>query len=382
MKITDITVYVVNPSRRNYVYVRVDTDSGVHGIGEAYSCGPDLATAACIEYFREWLIGQDPTRPEYIWQFLYNYSRFPGGSILNSAISGIDLALWDIMGKLADMPVYKLFGGPTRDKIWCYSGSARGATADEAVDKTRALVEKHGYTALKLFQPFAGDMPVGESRRNMAETFAAFRDAFGDNMEMGIDFHARNYEPHRAVWFAEAIKEYRPFFIEEPIRMENIKQMAALKDKLGAPLATGECLYTKYEFNDLLEADAVDILQPDILLCGGFTETKKIAAMAECSYKVVAPHSPLSPLSTVIGMHFAACIPNFLALETHDHNIGGDPACNDLITKVYSPMNGYLPLPDGPGWGVDLNYDYIKTLSYKPWARPFAKRDDGGIDVV
>ena len=382
MKITDIKVYVVSPARRNYVYVRVDTDEGIHGIGEAYSCGPDLATAKCVEYFKDWLIGQDPTRPEYIWQMLYNYSRFPGGSILTSAISGIDLALWDIIGKVANLPVYKLFGGPTRDKVWCYSGSARGANLEESIDKTHSLIEKYGYTALKLFLHIAGDIPIGKNRKEMADTYEAFRKAFGDDMEMGVDFHARNFEPYRAVWFAEAIREYRPFFIEEPIRMENIKQMALVKDKLGAPLATGECLYTKYEFGDLLEANAADILQPDILLCGGFTETKKIAAMAESNYKVIAPHSPLSPLSTVIGVHFAASIPNFLILETHDHNIGGDPACNELLTQVYTPKNGYIDLPEGAGWGVDLNYQYLETLEYKPWARGFSKRSDGGIDVV
>lgn len=382
MKITDIKTYVVNPFHRNYIYVKVETDEGLYGVGEAYSCGPDLATYECIQYFKDWLIGQDPTRPEYLWQMLYNYTRFPGGSVVNSAISGIDLALWDIMGKAANMPVYKLLGGKTRDKVWCYTGSGRGATPQEAVEKTQALIEKYGYTALKLFQPFAGDMAVGAACKGMANTFDAFRKALGDDYELAIDFHARNFEPHRAVWFAEAIRQYRPFFIEEPIRMENIREMAALRPKLGAPLATGECLYTKYEFGDLLAADAVDIIQPDILLCGGMTECKKIAAQAEERYKVVAPHNPLSPLATVINVHYAAAIPNFCVLETHDQNVGGIPACNDLVTKVLAPVDGYITVPDGPGWGVDLNWEYIEKLGYKPWARPFAKRSDGGIDVV
>jgi galactonate dehydratase len=250
------------------------------------------------------------------------------------------------------------------------------------VEATQRLVEKYGYNALKVAQHFAGDMPVGESRRALSSRFACFRKNLGDDFELGIDFHARNYEPYRAVWFAQAIQEYRPFFIEEPIRMENIEQMARLKDKLGAPLATGECLYTKYEFNDLLAPDPADNLQPDVLWCGGMTEAKKIAAMAEATYKVIAPHNPLSPLSTVINVHYAAAIPNFLILETHNQNIGEIPACNDLVTKVLQPKDGYIALPEGPGWGVDLNFDYLETLTYKPWHRPFAKRSDGGIDVV
>ncbi len=382
MKITDVKTYCVSPVSRNYVYVKIETDEGLYGVGEAYSCGPDLATVKTIEYFKDWLIGQDPTRIEYIWTMLYNYSRFPGGCIVDSAISGIDLALWDIAGKVANLPVYKLLGGQTRDKIWCYTGSGRGETNEACVEATQRLVEKYGYNALKVAQHFAGDMPVGESRRALSSRFACFRKNLGDDFELGIDFHARNYEPYRAVWFAQAIQEYRPFFIEEPIRMENIDQMARLKDKLGAPLATGECLYTKYEFNDLLAADAADILQPDVLLCGGMTEAKKIAAMAEATYKVIAPHNPLSPLSTVINVHYAAAIPNFLILETHNQNIGEIPACNDLVTKVLQPKDGYIALPEGPGWGVDLNFDYLETLTYKPWHRPFAKRSDGGIDVV
>lgn len=382
MKITDVKTYCVSPIHRNYVYVKIETDEGVYGVGEAYSCGPDLATVKTIEYFKDWLVGEDPSRIEYLWSKMYHYSRFPGGCIVDSAISGIDLALWDIAGKVANLPVYKLLGGASRDKIWCYTGSGRGKTDEESVELTQKLIDKYGYTAMKLFQHFAGDMPVGESRKALASKYACFRKHLGDDFELGIDFHARNYEPYRAVWFAEAIKEYRPFFIEEPIRMENIDQMAKLKDKLGAPLATGECLYTKYEFNDLLAADAADILQPDILLCGGMTEAKKIAAMAEASYKVVAPHNPLSPLSTIINVHYAAAIPNFLILETHDHNMGEVAACNELVTKVMGPKNGYIELPEGPGWGVDLNFDYLETLSYEPWHRPFAKRMDGGIDVV
>ena len=386
MKITDVKTWCVQPEgfRRDFVFVKIETDEGLYGIGEAYSCGPDLATVEAIRYFRDWLIGEDPSRIEYLWTKLYNYSRFPGGCIVDSAISGIDLALWDLAGKAADLPVYKLIGGASRDRIWCYTGSARGKTDEECVSMTQELIDRYGYTALKIFQPFSGDMPVGRTRKALESKFEAFRKAFGEDFELAIDFHARNYEPYRAVWFAEAIRPYRPLFIEEPIRMENVGQMAKLKPQLGAPLATGECLYTKYEFRNVLDAEAADILQPDLLLCGGLTEARKIAAMAEAEYKVIAPHNPLSPLSTVINAHFAAAVPNFMILETHDHNMGGHEGCSRLVTKVLSPKDGAISVSElqGAGWGVDLDYEYLDSLEYVPWHRHFAVRADGGIDVV
>jgi galactonate dehydratase len=381
MKITDIKTWCVTPNNRSYNFLKIETDEGIYGIGEAYSCGPDLAVIDCIKYFKDWIIGQDPTRMEYIFSILYNYSRFPGGAIINSAISGIDLALWDIAGKAANKPVYKLAGGPTRDKVWCYTGT-HGETAEKSVEEVQKLQAKYGYTAIKAFQHFSGTMTMNQRRKDLAYTFETYRKVLGDDLELCIDFHARNFEPFKAVWLAEVIKEYRPFFIEEPIRMENMQQMAALRPKLGAPLATGECLYYKYEFNNLLSLDAADILQPDILLCGGFTETKKIAAMAEANYRPLATHNPLSPLSTWINVHFAASIPNFLILETHSHNIGEVPESSKLVTKMLSPKNGYIDLPNEPGWGVDFDYDYLNSLRYKPWSRPFAKTIDGAIDVV
>ena len=177
MKITDIKAYVVNPRNRNYVFVKVETDEGLYGVGEAYSVGPDLATYEAIRYFKDWLIGVDPMRIEYIWQLLYNYTRFPGGSVINSAISGIDLALWDLKGKALGVPVYSLLGGPTRDKIWVYAGCTKGETAETCVDEIRSLKEEYGYSAIKIFQHFAGDMPVDASRKALSSKFEAARDA-------------------------------------------------------------------------------------------------------------------------------------------------------------------------------------------------------------
>ena len=378
MKITDVKAYVTNPSGRNFVYVRIDTDEGIRGIGEAYSVGPDLATAKTIEYFRDWLVGEDPTRPEYLWAKLYNYTRFPGGSVVNAAISGIDFALWDISAKALGVPVYKMFGGPTRDKVWVYGKpSPRGpkTSAEVALEER----ERYGFTAIKTFLPFSGDGKAVSAAKTLEAHFAALRDALGDGYEIAIDLHARILEPSTALMFIKAIEPMRPFFVEEPLRPENIGALAALKAKMSAPLATGECLYTKYEFNDLIMAGAADLLQPDLSICGGFTEGRKIAAMAEANYIEIAPHHPISPLFTWICVHYALSIPNFKILEfQNDHT----PGREGLISEVVDVKGGYIAAPEKPGWGVELNEDFILAHPYKPWKRPFAKNHDGAISIV
>jgi galactonate dehydratase len=376
MKITGVKVFVTNPDNRNYVYVKIFTDEGITGIGEAYSVGPDLATAKTIEYFKDWIIGEDPTRVEYLWTKLYNYTRFPGGSIINSAISGIDLALWDITAKYHNVPVYKMFGGPTRDKVWVY-GKPKGKTHEELAACSIAEKEKYGFTAIKTFLPFAEGSGFSISR--LEKNFGALRNALGPDYQIAIDFHARILEPALALSLANVIAPMTPFFIEEPLKPENIGMMAALKAKMNVPLATGECLYTKFEFNDLIKMDAADILQPDIFVSGGFTEGRKIAAMAEANYKQIAPHHPVSPLATYINVHFALSISNFLILEFQNDNI---PGRRELLTGVLEVKDGYIAPPQKPGWGVDLNEEFINAHPYKPWTRPFIKNHDGSIGIV
>jgi galactonate dehydratase len=376
MKIIDVKVFVTNPGNRNFVYVKIFTDEGISGIGEAYSVGPDLATAKTIEYFKDWLIGEDPTRVEYLWTKLYNYTRFPGGSIINSAISGIDLALWDIMAKYHQVPVYKLFGGPTRDKVWVY-GKPTGKDHQELTECAIKERELYGFTAIKTFLPFAEGS--GPSIHKLEKNFAALRGALGPDYQIAIDFHARILEPVTALRLANSIAPMAPFFIEEPLKPENIGMMAALKAKMNVPLATGECLYTKFEFNDLIKMDAADILQPDIFVSGGFTEGRKIAVMAEANYKQIAPHHPVSPLATYINVHFALSISNFLILEFQNDKV---PGRRELLTDVLEVKNGYIDPPQKPGWGVELNEEFINAHPYKPWTRPFVKNHDGSIGIV
>ena len=284
MKITKIDTFLVNLGHRNIPYVKVHTDEGIYGVGEAYSCGPDKATVEVIRDFEEWLIGRDPRDIEGLWNLMYDGSRFPGGSIVNSAISGIEHALWDIAGKAANLPVYRLLGGKCRNKIRVYQ-APRGDTPEKLAENAVALIEKYGYTAIKM-GPLPSNwqnMPWNAALRAAEARVQAVREAVGDDIDIGLDPHARIFEPGRALELCQVVAPYRPFFMEEALRPENYDALAKLSQHVDIPLATGEMLYTRYEFRELLNLQAVDIIQPDICLTGGMLEMKKIAALAEAN---------------------------------------------------------------------------------------------------
>lgn len=380
LKITDIQPTLVNLGRRNHCFVKVLTDQGLHGFGEAYSVGPDEATVAAIQDFKSWLAGEDPRNVEYLWATMYQFSRFPGGSVVNAAISGIEHALWDIAGKAAGLPVHMLLGGKCRDKIRLYQ-SVGGGTPAELAGNAKRLIAKYGYTALKMapHPPGSHAMPYNAVTRAAGERALAVREAVGPDVDLGFDAHATLFEPIRAWQMAEALKPARPLFLEEPIRMENVDALATLKHKIEIPLATGECLYTKFEFREVLVKQAADIVQPDICLAGGVMELKKIAAMAEAYYVVVAPHNPMGPLATMVNVHFAASTPNFLILEYRPDDVSPR---KDLVQDPILVKDGYLPIPDRPGWGYEVNEEAFRHYLPKPWHRGFAYRADGSPDFI
>src|SRR5262245_26251057 len=281
IRITDIKSFLVGLGR-NYVFVKVETNQGIHGIGEAYSCGPDQATVAAIADFTEWLVGQDPRNIEHLWAMMYNFTRFPGGLVVNAAMSGIEHALWDISGKAAGLPVYMLLGGKCRERVRVYQ-SARGKDPKEVAEHAAALVKKYGYTAVKIspHMPGTNTLPYNRVTRVAGERVRAVREALGADVDIGVDIHAKFLEVSRAIRMARAIEPYQPMWLEEPIRPENVPAMAKLASHVNIPLASGECNYTKHEFKTILEAQALDIIQPDVCLCGGLLEMKKIAAMAQ-----------------------------------------------------------------------------------------------------
>ncbi len=380
LKITDIKTFLVGVGGRNLVFVKVETDQGIHGIGEAYSCGPDEATIAVIQDFKRWLLGQEPRNIEHLWATMYNFTRFPGGLVVNAAISGIEHALWDIAGKAAGLPVYMLLGGKCREKVRVYQ-SASGQDPKRVAEHAKALVEKYGYTAIKMapHQGRSDAMPYNAVTRIAGQRVRAVREALGPDVDIAVDVHAKFFEVSRAIRLAREIEPYNPMWLEEPIRPENVDALRKLADHVNIPLAAGECNYTKYEFHDILVAQALDIIQPDVCLCGGLMEMKKIAAMAEASYVVVAPHNPMGPVATAVNVHFAASTPNFLILEYRPDD---ESPRKDLLKEPLMVKDGYIPVPNKPGLGIELNEEAFRHYPPRPWHRGFAYRADGSVAFI
>jgi galactonate dehydratase len=342
--------------------------------------GPDEATVATIKDFKGWLVGKDPRNVEYLWATMYNFTRFPGGAVINAAMSGIEHALWDVAGKAAGLPVYMLLGGKCRDRVRVYQ-SAGGRTPAQLAESAKGLIAKYGYTAIKMapHPPGSQHMPYNAVTRAAGQRAEAVRAAVGPDIDLAFDAHATLFEPIRAAQMAEALKPAHPYFLEEPIRMENMDALQSLKHRMQIPLATGECLYTKHDFRQLLSKQAADIVQPDVCLAGGILELKKIAAMAEAHYVVVAPHNPMGPLATMVNVHFAASTPNFLILEYHPDD---ESPRKDFIKDPILVKNGYLEIPNKPGWGYEVNEEAFRSHPPKPWHRGFAFRADGAPDFI
>ena len=227
--------------------------------------------------------------------------------------------------------------------------------------------------------PGGNAQPYNQVTRVAGQRVAAVRDALGPDVDIAVDIHAKFFEVSRAARLAKAIEPYDPLWLEEPIRPENAAAMAKLADRVNIPLASGECNYTKHEFRTILAAQALDIIQPDICVCGGLLEMKKIAAMAEAHYVMVAPHNPMGPVATVVNVHFAACTPNFLILEYHPDD---ESPRKDLLKEPLMVKDGYLPIPDKPGLGIELNEEAFRHYPPKPWHRDFEYRADGSVAYI
>ena len=386
MKIRSVEVHSGSDGIYNANYVTITTESGLVGLGEAYSAGPDLAVAETVRYLAKWVVGQDASRRERIWAECFRGLRFPAGAIGWAAISGIDLALWDIAGKVANLPVYKLLGGAYRDRIWVYHDVVTGDPADMAREAVEVR-EQHGFTAFKLFPYSTEDdvLPWSSICRLVSDRVEAVRVALGEEAEIGIDFHAKLEEPARAADLTRIVEPYRPMFIEEPIRPGSHLVMAEARQAMNVPLATGESLYGKHEFQALIEARGVDLIQPDILLCGGMTELQKIAALAEAHMLSIAPHNPFGTLCTLMTAHFGAATPNFLLMELPQTGFSGSDRAqsralrNSFVDGGVTLQDGHLLLPDGPGWGATLNVDVLEGHPQVSWYRPVPSKADGGF---
>jgi galactonate dehydratase len=373
MLIKDIKTYHPSDGARNSIFLHVFTDEGITGVGQPYTIGPDEGVIGLIESIKPWFVGQDPSRIEWLMRRARNNMRFPLGQVAWSALSGIEMALWDIQGKALELPVYMLLGGKVRDKIRLYHG-IHGDTPDMLAENARALVAE-GYTGLKMFPcPGYADSPWNKVVRDSAARMEAVRKAVGGSIDIAVDIHTTVVEASKARELIEAMEPYRLFFVEEPVRPDNIATMARLREQVRVPIATGENLYGVTMFNELLDAEAVDIIQPDLCVCGGLSEAKKICAAAEAHYVTVSPHNPLGLLSTAAAVHLAASTPNFIVLEYHGDHTRPKAV---FVDDPWTPENGYFALPTRPGLGMELNVEAIESHPTKPWSRGFPTHPDG-----
>ena len=353
MKIVKFEVVHVRP---RYSFLQLHTDDGIVGIGEACLEGKARVVEAALREFEELLLGQDPRRIEHLWNLMYRSTFYPSGSILCSAISAVDQALWDILGKHLGVPVHVLLGGAVRDRVRVYQhvnvGDWAPRTTDDAQLAELAVLARQavsdGFTMVKTALP--GPARVLESKAYIDAVVArltCLRDAIGDDVDFAVDFHGR-VTPSLALQLIREIEHLKPLFVEEPCLPENVDAMARIVAASPVPIATGERLFTRWGFRELLERASVAVVQPDVAHCGGISEARKIATMAETYYAGFAPHNPLGPVNLAASLHVAATVPGFLAQEQLTLGEG-------LLTVPFTQVDGYVELPGGPGLGVELD---------------------------
>jgi galactonate dehydratase len=359
IKVTKLETFVL---KNSWVFVKISTDAGITGWGEMLKDDAKACAAGAQEVGR-YLVGQDPCRVVFHWQAIHRGAFYRGGPIKTAIQSGIDQALWDIKGKVYGVPVYKLLGGPTRDRIRVY-----GRVSQET-----------GVTAMKTGPSGLGRQAIKyvEGQKYVdavVDNFKALRQRYGDGVDIAIDFHGA-VQPPTALLLMKALEPYRPFFYEEVVQCLNVDIMAELARKTHIPLATGERIYTKWGFKEILEKRAATIIQPDVCYAGGITELRLIAGMAEAYYTPVAPHNPQGPCSLAASYQVAASIPNFLIQENGDLNY------EDLLAKPLPPVrNGHRPLLTDPGLGITIDEEKLKAQVGEP--RQYAPRfdpDDGSV---
>ena len=400
MKIDRLRAFMSRDKDRPRVLVAIDTDDGLTGWGECYNHGPDKALLPLLDYLFDFIRGQDPSRIEYLVTLLMQQARFPPGALGLAAISAIDHCLWDLSAKALGVPVYRLLGGHARDRIKVYAGVYTAPDPMAARDEFDRLNETWGLTAFKL-SPYRIDMHRnrwGEVVRTSAEYFRALRETVRADYEIAFDAHAKIFETSQAIQLGNALAPYDPLFFEEPIRPENFEAWGELKRGLACTLATGESLYSRFEFLRLLQVRGCDIIQPDICVVGGMLEMRRIAAIAEAHFVTIAPHNPMGPLATAVNVHFCASQPSFRILEYRlPHGPGyvfgtgqaEEPTPSErlqgawYVKDPYLPKDGYLELrPDRPGWGVEIDEERLGTEDYVNWTRKVPTRPDGSTGYV
>ena len=355
VKITRLETFLVTP---RWIFLKIPTDVGIHGLGEPLLEGRALTIQTAIKEVEPYLIGKDPRAVVHHWQAIYRHAFYRGGPILTSALSGIDHALWDIKGKLLNVPVYELFGGPTRDRVRIYG---RASNADD-MKKRKA----EGFTVIKTGVAKKNSANIVENPQFIqyaVDNFASLREAGGKDMDIGIDFHG-SISPQTAKVLIKQLEPFQPMFVEEPCQAQNVDTMVDIARGTHLPIATGERIFTKWGFREILEKGAASIGQPDLCHAGGLTEGRLIAGMAEAYYVPVAPHNPMGPISLAVGLHLAASVPNFLVQEQVSLGEG-------YLKKPFTlEKDGTVLIPRGPGLGVELDDAKMKDKIGHDWKNP------------
>ncbi|MCI0621833.1 MAG: mandelate racemase/muconate lactonizing enzyme family protein [Acidobacteria bacterium] len=375
MKITSIKTHLChNAGHRYWIFTEIHTDEGITGVSEV-GMNQEKTVATAIGSLAEYLLGKDPTRIEEHFEKLYRTGYWVG-TIRCTAISAVEMALWDILGKSLGVPVYRLLGGPTRDQIAVYAHvvpEGEGTRSQKLAQGAKLMVER-GYRAVKM-DPFGRDYRRGVSDPHFppyiketehfpnqvidlaCQDVGAVREAVGPNVDIMVDFHGK-LSPANAIRLGETLEQFRLLFIEDPVPPENVDGLVLVSRALSTPVCAGERLVTVYGFRELLNKQAVAVINPDVTNVGGISEARKVAAMAKASYITVAPHNPNGPLATAASVHLAASIPNFLMLERR--GLIEDVARADEVGSPPLQMqDGKLLLPTGPGWGVELNAEAL-----------------------
>jgi galactonate dehydratase len=367
LRVTKLETILVKP---RWLFLKVHTDQGLFGLGEPITEGRAKTCAEAVAEIAPYLVGKDPRLIVHHWQAIYRHAFYRGGPVLTSALSGIEQALWDIKGKALGVPVYELLGGPTRDRVRVY--------AHVGTDPKRLLEKKAlGFTTFKtgvknrLESRFIANPGFVEEAAN---SFAALREAGGKDVSIAIDFHGA-ISPANAKLLIKALEPYQPMFIEEPVQCQNVDVMADIARSTPLPIATGERIFTKWGFREILEKRAAVILQPDLCHAGGILEVRLIAGMAEAYYAAVAPHNPLGPISLAAGIQLSASIPNFLCQEQSSLGEG-------YLKKPFEIEKGFVRIPTGPGLGIELDEEKLAAKIAHDWRNweTYDKEDGSVLD--
>lgn len=379
MKIKELKLYKVPP---RWLFLKIITDDGIYGWGEPVVEGKASSVEACVKEMSDIIIGKDPLRIEDIWQILYRTGFYRGGAIATSAISGIEQALWDIKGKYYNAPVYELLGGRCRDNIdvYCWIGGDRPADVGET-----ALVQKKlGFKAIKMNATEEMHYIDSFSKvQGVCERVEAIRKTCGKDFGIAVDFHGRVHKSMAKI-LAKELDKYHLLFIEEPVLCENYEAFSQIANYTATPIATGERLFTRWDYKKIFEQGVVDIIQPDLSHAGGILECRKIAAMAEAYDMAVAPHCPLGPIALAACIQLDACTPNAFIQEQSlgiHYNEGSDLLDYLADKSVFQYSNGVVTLPTKPGLGIEMNEEFIIKQAQigHNWKNPVWRNTDGTI---